>query len=250
MPRIRAIFVSATVLAALVTAGCEGGEKASTPSPAMPSTTSSVSPAPYETGIGKLSAAQILARAKAALKAADSVHVKGSTAADDGSAVNLDLALTRTSGRAVIVTPDMRVTVVVIGGSAYLQGDDAFWSAGADDARQGEAYAAMFRDKWLKTTVGDKRFGDFSDVAVKSRFAAALSASGSLRKIGARVVDGFNCIGLQDDESVLWIEQVSGRPVRVAGSDGETDLAFTEYNRVIPPTAPPAGMVVEAGALR
>jgi hypothetical protein len=52
-----------------------------------------------------------------------------------------------------------------------------------------------------------------------------------------------------DDGSVLWIDQVTARPVRGTSSGAGTGLAFTDYDRVPAPTAPPPDLVIDAGAL-
>lgn len=253
MPTIRAALASTTILALAVTVGCGSDEKAGGPAPSTittsaPTVVPSPKPTAHLTGIGKLAPAQILARAEAALKSADSVRVKGRAVAD-GSSMGLDLALTRAGGKSVITMGAQRITVITIGKAAYVQGNDAFWTSAAPNKQQGQAYAALFRGKWLKTKTGDEQFGNLSDLAVKDAFADSLVPAKTYRKTGPSIVDGINCIGLRDKESVLWIDQVTGRPVRARSYTGTGGVAFTDYGQVPAPQAPPRNLIVDTSAL-
>lgn len=253
MPTVRAVLASTTIVALAVMAGCGSDEKGGGPAPttvtsSAPTVAPSPTPTAHLTGIGKLAPAQIRARAKAALKSADSVRVKGREV-QGGTSTNLDLALTRTGGKAVLSIGAQQITVITIGKVGYVQGNDAFWKSMATNKQQGEAYAALFRGKWLKTKSGDEQFGTLSDLAVKDSFIDSVLPGKTLSKTGARIVDGINCVGVRDKESLVWIDQVTGRPVRAQDPTGTGSVAFTDYNQVPAPQAPPQNLIVDTSAL-
>lgn len=246
MRTVRAVLVATAALAVVVTSGCGGGQNGAKPgaSPATSSVTTkapSPTPTPFLTGIGKLSASQIFARTKEALKSVDSVRITGK-AAEDGVSMTMNLALTRSGGKSVITTGAERFTIIVVGHDFYLQGNDAFWkSAGGAD---GDALALRFRGKWLKSAAGGEQFGDLSKLADKDEFADELKAESKYWKTGPAIVRGVNCIGLRDQESVLWVDQATGRPIKSLTYGGKDVLLFTSYNQVPPPQAPPASLVI------
>jgi hypothetical protein len=264
MPTTRTAASAVAALIAVLAAGCGGSDpatsgttvtastptstavRASTPTPS-PDVSSSTPPI----SITGLSAAQILAKAQAAAKAAKSVRVKGAMT-DGDERLALDVRLTAAGGSGSITTDGDRVSIIVIGKTAYLRMTDAFWRKGAKSKAEANALVALIGGRWIKTALTSKDLGDMAAFASKAGFFDGLFAeAGTLRKTAPRTVDGVACIGLRSSDGTLWVDASTARPVRLEmpGTSGTDALTFTEYNRIAAPTAPPAAQVIDGKAL-
>jgi hypothetical protein len=257
MPTTRTAAGAVAVLIAVLATGCGGSDPATsgstvtsstpaaTPVPASTPTPSSTPPPPVS--ITGLPAAQILAKAQAAAKAAKSVRVKGAMT-DGGEQLAMDVRLTSAGGSGSITTGGDRVAIIVIGKTAYLRMTDAFWRKQANTKAEGNAIVTLIGGRWIKTALTNKDLGEMAAFASKSGFFDGLFAeAGTLRKTAPKTVGGVACVGLRSSDGTLWVDALTARPVRLEmpGKSGTDALAFTEYNRIAAPTAPPAAQVID-----
>jgi hypothetical protein len=260
MPTTRTAASTVAVLIAVLAAGCGGSDPAAddaivtatTPTPTATPTPapSSVPSTPKPSSITGLTAAQILAKAQTAAKAATSVHVKG-TVTDGDERLRVDTRLTAAAGSGSITMEGDVISVIVIGRTAYLRMSDRFWRKQASKA-EADAILALIGGRWIKTALTSKDLGDLAVLASKPGFFDGLfEESGAVRKTAPRTVDGVPCIGLRDGEGTLWVDASTARPVRLEmpGKAGTDALSFTEYNQIAAPKAPPAAKVIDGKAL-
>jgi hypothetical protein len=202
--------------------------------------------------IAGLSAQQIVRRTRAAAKAAVSVRARGGYTADDGTPIKLDVSLARTASAGTVSADGVSVKFLVIGKTAYLQFNDAFWRQYVKPKKQADLLIQLTRGKWIKVAVTSKRFSILVSLASKPAFLDAMfDNSDRGRKSGTRIIGGIACIGLARDHGTLWVDATSARPIRLdtPGPSGTERLTFSKYNQIKEPTAPPAAQVVDGKAL-
>ena len=235
MRALRLLFPLA-VTAALV-AGCSG--KPATSTPPAPTT-------PAEAFAGK-SANEIATSAIAALKAAPSVHMKG-TATDNGQKMTIDLKYNRAKdGEGTISADGQTIQLLKIGEDLYLKADAAVMATIVG----GDNVAKLVKDKWLKASSSDlgSVMGlvfDFADKVLNdpptglSRGATGVINGVKALALTGEVADGFDKV---------WVAtEGEPYPLRLdAGADGAVD--FTEYGATLNLTAPPASEVVDLSKL-
>ncbi|MEI8413102.1 MULTISPECIES: hypothetical protein [unclassified Kribbella] len=259
MPTTRTAAAAAAVLMAVLATGCGGSDPATsgttvtaptpTPTPTpTPVQASTPTPTPTPVSITGLSAPQILAKAQAAAKAAKSVHVKGAMTDSDGR-MALDVRLAAAGGSGSITMDGDRISIMVIGKTAYLRMSDAFWRKQAKSKAEANAIVALIGGRWIKTALTNKDLGDLAAFASKPRFFDSLfEEPGTLRKTAPKTVDGIACIGLRSSDGTLWVDASTARPVRLELSRTDV-LTFSEYNQIAAPKAPPAAQVIDGKAL-
>jgi hypothetical protein len=252
LTRTRSITTAA--LATVLIAGCGGSEPTAPPAVARPTAPSSATPSKPAASLAGLSAQQILTRTKAAAKAAVSVRLRGGTTADNGTPIKLDVRLARTASAGTISANGAGVKFLVIGRTAYLQFNDAFWRQNVKPKTSADQLMQLTRGMWIKGAVTDNGFSDMgmAFLASKTAFVSAmLDNSDGLRKIGTTTIGGIACIGLAGDYHTLWVDATNARPIRLdtPRPSGTASLTFSEYNQIKEPKAPPAAQVVDAKAL-
>ena len=243
----------AGVTAGLLT-GC-GEDEAASPSPsstpsraAAPSNTPP--PAPDLSGLS----AQVLAqKSRAALDATRTFHVD-MTVADKGEAFTTDIDYGTLGSHGSMTVDGDKLDVLTYNTSFYLRAPDKFWrkqlGAKADEA------LAILSGKWLKLARTDKQFAEYSEFGTRDGFVRGMLGESWLtkpRKTGQKTINGVACIGLADDEQVLWINKVDARPVRfesAPGSSATGRMTFSEYNAVSEPKPPPTATVIDVTKLR
>jgi hypothetical protein len=262
MPTTRTAAAAVAVLMAVLAAGCGGSDPATsgttvtapTPTPVRASTPTpspDVSSSTPPVSITGLSATQILAKAQAAAKAAKSVRVKGAMT-DGDERIALDVRLTAAGGSGSITMDGDRISIIVIGKTAYLKMSDAFWRKQAKSKAEANAIVALIGGRWIKTALTSKDLGDLAVFASKSGFFDSLfEEPGTLRKTAPRTVDGVACIGLRSSDGTLWVDASTARPVRLEmpAKSGSDALTFTAYNQIAAPKAPPAAQIIDGKAL-
>jgi hypothetical protein len=220
------------VAAAAFLAGCDAKSDTAT----APTT-------PAGNGVEALPADEILTKAKAALTAATSYHVKGDVL-EEGQIVKYDLTV---AGKDVSGTAEMQglsLEVIKVGDDLYMKASDKFW---ADLLPPGEESSlAMLKGKYVKA---DATSGLFAPLGNAFTAEEMLKPKGTFSKGETKTFDGVPAIGLIDskDKSVLYVA-TQGEPLPLAfeSPDNKGVARFTEYNQPVEITAPPAAEVFDS----
>jgi hypothetical protein len=204
------------------------------------------SASPADNGVAALSPEQILGKAKAALAAATSVHIKGS-GEDQGFRMAIDMRYGPDQAAGTLVLDGQRVDLSRVQDAVYLKGGTGFWTAYADAAT-----AKVLAGKYLKTTASDDRFIDLTDFTDLQKSAYDfLDLSGPLSKGSRKTVVGIPAIEVVDkgqDGGTLDVA-TTGQPYPLSIQSPSDELTFSEYGRPVSVTQPPAAQVVDADSL-
>lgn len=248
---LRALGVSAIVVAGLALGGCNrDGEATETASPTASATGStSVSPTPTPTS-SLPSVGEVYKQARTAALAASSGHVVG-TQTREGRAVTVDVEgnASGSNQTVFITTPEGgQAEVITVDADHWLGGDEAFWVEQTGDVGAGRAMIGKY-------------------VAISESDATELG-SFTLRTMLAETFDLPEFAALESDTSPAEEGEVDGRAVYVLGTAGgaqlwvladgsaelvravgpktaPADLVFTDWGRAQTFTPPPPSMVVE-----
>ncbi len=187
-------------------------------------------------GIGKLSAAEIETKAKAAADAADAVRLSG-TLVSKGGTYKLNMRLKHDGGTGSVTSKDNTFELLRVGKALYLKADAGFWShaGGKGDKKPSESDAQAadkLDDKYVKVPEGDpayKQFLGFTDMDVLLK--GLLGMQGDLSKGDRTKVGGIRTIKVkaQDGQGGILDVSLEGRPYPLqferAGGAGVLTLA-------------------------
>lgn len=251
MRPIRTLVASS--VAAVVLAGCGGTEVAGKGAPASPSPPgggASASPSPSDNGVAALGAEQILAKAKSALKSAETVRIKG--AAGSGSErFDIDMRYTATSAQGTIAVAGQPIEMRRIGSTVYVKGSREFWTSHVPPAA-----VQLLTGKWLKSPMTDQRFAGLAELTDLSKAAdGILEPDGTITKGEKKVVAGAPAIALVSsgkDGGKLYIATTgTPYPLQIVPTKpaDSGQIAFTEYGKPVTVTPPPADLVIDVSKL-
>jgi hypothetical protein len=236
--------VVVSVGAALL-AGCGGKDNTSaapqTASAAPAATVSAVpaSAAPDDNGVAALTPAQIVDRAKAALKSAKSFHMNG-TLNEDGQKTALDFKIAGADVSGTMTVNNAKVKLLRVGSNQYMNPDAAFWKLSG--GKQAAAINQLVNGRWVKVPATNKDFGAlFSAADVDS----LLQASGTVTKGSTKVIAGTPAIGLIDkgsDGGTLYVATVGQPyPLRLDGPTAAAgSITFSEFGTAFTDIKAPA----------
>lgn len=193
-------------------------------------------------------AKDVVARAKAALASAKSVHVVGSTAA--GSSVQVDIRVKSGSGAAGSITVSgAKIEIVKLGEKMYFHSPATVWieqGLSADMAR-------LLAGKWVLMSASALGSGgeDLLRMTSTQGLSELLVPDGMPKRPGATwptaTVRGVPTIKLTDDTGSLYVAR-TGKPYPVRIGDapalGGGQIDFTEYDKPVTITAPPAAQIL------
>ncbi|WP_240136661.1 hypothetical protein [Streptomyces sp. MUM 178J] len=116
-------------------------------------------------GVGKLSAAEIETKAKAAADAAPSVRLSG-TLVTEGTTYKLNMRLKQDGGSGSVTAKDTTFELLRIGDALYLRADAGFWAhtdaKGAEKPSKADLEAAeKLNGKYVKVPKGDPAYEQF-----------------------------------------------------------------------------------------
>lgn len=196
-------------------------------------------------GVEDLSASQILAKTKAAVGDATTVHMTGSI--DTGtSSIDVDLTLTA-EGQAggTITNGDQVITLLSVDGTTWYSANSAFWTD-----KVGAAKAAKVADKYIELPKGDSSFEQFTDW--DGFWKDALAPDGSVEKGEVTEFDGQQVIELVDtkDKGILFVA-LEGEPLPLgvkSGTDKGT-MTLSDWNEPVTLEPPAPGDVVDLSTI-
>jgi hypothetical protein len=194
---------------------------------------------PQSNGVAQLEPDQILEKAKAAAKAASSVHLKGTVAtSDSGTAV--DLRYNRDAGTVGTLTENgQSFQLVVVGQNVFLKASGETWTELTGDDRAGE----LLGDRWVKIPPQAPGFEAVATLATFNRFIEkALTPAGALTKTGIKTVRGLNVVGVvqkANNETLYIATEGEPYPAQVQSDTGQGALDFLDWNEPVQVQAPP-----------
>jgi hypothetical protein len=178
------------LLAAAALAGCGGSGSGSRSS-----------------GEASKSASAILADARQAALAAESVHLVGAVH-NAKERISLDLSLTQNRGGGTVTLDGFKVEIVRVRNTAYVR-------AGADFYRRFDAQAAAGRlgGKWVKVETTTPNFAPLVSLTDLYAFVTqSLQARGTVTKGATKTVDGRETIELKSAHGGSVFVATSGKP--------------------------------------
>jgi hypothetical protein len=195
MPRWLLSFASSAVavlLAVTTLTGCGGASTAN--------------------GVATKAPAEIVAAAREAADAANSVHVSGSIVSA-GSPITLDLELAGDGGRGTVAENGLSFEVIHVGGTVYIKGSPAFYQHVG-----GAAAAQLLHGRWLKAPASTGSFASLASLTDLRRLVdMTLAINGTPTQAGTATVSGQKAIGVTDaSKSGTLYVATTGSPYPIA----------------------------------
>jgi len=188
-------------------------------------------------GLDAKSPTQIVAAAKAAARAAASVHVAGSIVSE-GKPISLDMELVSEKGGKGRVSLDgLSFRLVDVDGAVYVNGSSTFYTrfAGATAAR-------VLRGKWLKGPQTGAIAPLASLARLRSLLNTALASHSPLARASNATIEGQRAVGVSDpvNGGTLYVA-ATGAPYPLEilrHGDVAGKLVFNRWNQAVSLTVP------------
>jgi hypothetical protein len=145
-------------------------------------------------GVATKPATEVVASAKAAADAANSVHVSGSLVSN-GSPITLNLdLLAGKGGRGQVSEDGLSLELIHVGETVYIKGSPAFYKRVG-----GAAAAQLLQGRWLKAPATVGSFASLASLTDLRRLVdMALAINGTPTLAGKATVAGQKTIGVTD----------------------------------------------------
>lgn len=236
------------VVLAAATALLAGCSKGSDSTATQPTTADSTAPAasaaptsaaPAQNGVAALEPKEIISRAKAALKAAKSFRLNGTTN-DGGQHTTLDLEISGSDVAGSMGLGNTKVQLLRVGGKQYMKGDAAFWKT--NGGKNGDAVAQLIGNRWVVIPASNK---DFASLFTVADVNSLLEPDGPVKKGAVKDIDGTPAIGLVQsgsDGGTLYVA-TTGKPYPLRlqapkASDGA--MSFSKFGETFADIKKPA----------
>jgi hypothetical protein len=239
---------AASVMVALLVAGCEAGNPAqpggSPGSPAVTATTRARPAAPASNGIASKPINEIIGASQRAFRSARSVRVRATGKDQDGTwGINLKLN-SKHEAAGWLEHSGIRVDLIVAGGRVYIRSPKLFEQQG------GAELARLIGNRWVLVPRESVReltpFGDeLSIAALANDVFSTKTLPRFIRKSNARV-GSVPAVRLSATDGSYYVA-ATGKPYPLlldhAGDD--EDMTFSEYDRSPTITAPRGALDVQ-----
>ncbi|MEU1862223.1 hypothetical protein [Streptomyces gardneri] len=243
----RKLWVAATVCAAVVAGvtGCsQGDDKAADP-------------------FAGLTADAIADKAVETTKAATAFHMNGK-GKTDGDDMTVDLSVdSKGSCTGTMETgKGGKAEMISTGGVSYMKGDDAFWGSTAgeegDSPEEAGALTALLKGRWMKMPAGEEGPDAFCDLKTIVKDMDEDTPRKGLTRGDDADVDGRPAAVLtkkdaKGETTTFYVAKDSAKPfiLRVVEASGKEPgtVTFSDYDKPITVTAPPADQVVDMAEL-
>lgn len=196
-------------------------------------------------GEASKSGAAILADARQAALAADSVRIVG-TVRNAGQVISLDLSIARGSGGGTMMLNGSKVDVTRVGHTMFIR-------AGAEFYRRfgaGTAAGRLLAGKWVKVPTSTQNFAQL--VALTDLYAfltQSLKANGKVTKGAEKTVDGQKAIELRSTHGGSLYVATSGKPFPIELTSRVVPVGtvtLNDWNSAKTPAAPPHALDIGA----
>jgi len=188
-------------------------------------------------GVAAKAPAEIVAAARAAGDAANSVHLSGSIVSG-GSPITLDLQLAGDGGRGTVSENGLSFEVIHVGGTVYIKGSPAFYQHVG-----GAAAAQLLKGRWLKAPASTGSFASLASLTdLRQLVDMTLAIRGTLARTGTATVGGQNVVGVTDSSrsGTLYVA-TTGQPYPIAVTEGGTSggkIVLDRWNEPVSLAAP------------
>ena len=204
-------------------------------------------------GVGKLPAAKIESKARAAAERADTVRLSGNIVSQ-GRTYKLDMRLAKGGARGELTTKAAAFQLLRVGEELYLKADAAFWAGekGGTSGTPDKGAAAKLGGKYVKVPAADpvyKRFSGFTDKGVL--LGSLLGLHGKLATGDRSDIDGVRTIRLSAGGGSGGTLDVSLEgtpyPLRLQRAGGAGVVRMADWGRTVDLKAPAKDQVVDYG---
>ncbi|MEU6281185.1 hypothetical protein [Streptomyces sp. NPDC047028] len=202
-------------------------------------------------GVGKLSAAKIQEKSRAAAEAASAVRLSG-TVATSGRTYRLDMRLKDDGGTGSVTSKGTTFRVLRVGRQLYLKADADFWKQADGGDGKGEGTAGKLGGKYVKVPQGDpayKKFSGFTDKDVL--LDGLLTLHGTLATDGHHEQAGTGTIRITGESghggSLDVSLQGAPYPLLLTRAGNAGTLRFSDWGKDFTTTAPTKSDTVDYG---
>ncbi|MCL6297753.1 hypothetical protein [Streptomyces kronopolitis] len=204
-------------------------------------------------GVGKLPAAKIESKARAAARQAGTVHLSGNVVSQ-GRTYKLDMSLAKDGAKGELTTKAAAFQLLRVGDALYLKADAAFWAGEKRGAAGAPGGAATKLDgKYVKVPAADpvyKRFSGFTDK--DALLTGLLALHGGLTAGDRSDIDGVRTVRLTAGAGAGGTLDVSLEgtpyPLRLQRAGGAGVLRLDDWGKRVDLRAPAKGQVVDYGS--
>ncbi|WP_367044820.1 hypothetical protein [Streptomyces sp. Je 1-332] len=208
-------------------------------------------------GVGKLSAAKIQSKSRAAADAAPAVRLSG-TLVSKGHTYKLDMRLKDEGGTGSVTSKGETFQLLRVGKQLFLKADSAFWTheeAKGGDEKPGKAddqAAAKLDGKYVKVPEEDASYQQLSGFTDKDvLLEGMLTLHGALAAGDRGTIDGNPSIEITGDKGAGGTLEVSleGKPypLRLERAGDAGTLRLSDWGRDFPLSEPGEDEMVDYG---
>jgi hypothetical protein len=202
-----------------------------------------------DSGFADKSVADIEAAALTDMKTLSTLHLAGSIAMTEGDvALDMDVS-TAGDCSGTMTIKGGTAQILSVGGTSYLKGDEAFWTANA--GAQAQAVIALVGDKWLKTGGSDAQLAELCDL---DKFLDGMDKDEGTGDAKGEIteINGVDAIEISSENNGAtthaWVA-VDGKhyvvKLETTGGDQPGTMTFTDFDKELNLTAPPADQITD-----
>lgn len=231
------IALAAASVTCLAVTACGGSGTGGGASPATATTSTAADP------LARLTGDQVVAKAVAELKAVPSFTMAG-TVTDSSGTYNVNLSYKKGSGcQGTVAQPGKgSFAMVVIGTTAWVKPDDAFWKANA--GRQADAAIALLSGRYLKGSTSNANVASLTKLCDVNSLASSLTAATGVAKGPVTVMGGQRVLPLTDKAKGGTLYVTDASPPRIlqlsnskVGNSGKLTFSYTPVTLAPPPAS-------------
>ncbi|MEU1213995.1 hypothetical protein ABZ424_16530 [Streptomyces sp. NPDC005790] len=201
-------------------------------------------------GVGKLTAAQIDKKARAAAGAADAVRLTGKLVSKGGT-YTLNMQLSSKGGTGSVVSERNTFDLLRIGDELYLKADAGFWKDDKADDESDQA-ADKLRNKYVKVPEDDPTYQQMRGFTEKETLLDGLLAlHGKINKGARDTIGGVRTVQIMGGKGEGGALDVSLEstpyPLRVARGGGGGTVTLADWGKAFPLEEPAEDETVDYG---
>lgn len=203
-------------------------------------------------GVGKLTAAQIDRKARAAADASDAVRLAGKLVSKGGT-YTLNMQLSAEGGTGSVTSKQSTFALLRIGDELFLKADAGFWNHGDTSDNEGDQAAAdKLQGKYVKVPQDDPTYKQLRGFTEKKTLLdGMLALHGTINKGDRDTIDGVRTVQIMGGKGEGGALDVSLKgtpyPLRVARGGGGGIVTLSDWGKTFRLEAPPENATVDYG---